>query len=124
MQRTLLRSAAVLLALLTAARLIQMGSEDPRPMSVLFFARAFAIGALLHAGLFFAPEARRVWHQLALGLSMLPSVLVLLRIAADSLIRRARGSPLEPFTTIATVLGLIAYAMAVWWLARRPIARA
>ena len=124
MQRTLLRSAAVVLALVTAARLIQMGSEDPRPMSVLVFARALVIGALLHAGLFFASEARRLWHQVAVGLSMLPSVLVLLSITGDSLTRLARGSPIEPFTIVATVLGLIAYAMAVWWLARRPVVRA
>jgi len=118
----LLRSAAILLALATAARLIQMGSDDPRPMSVLFFARAFVIGALLHAGLFFAPEARRVWQLVAVGLSMLPSVLVLLSIAGDSLTRLTRGSPLEPFTTAATVFGLLAYGLALWWLARRPVA--
>ena len=118
----LLRSAAILLALATAARLIQMGSDDPRPMSVLFFARAFVIGALLHAGLFLVPEARRVWQQIAVGLSMLPSVLLLLSIAGDSLTRLTRRSPIEPFTTAATVFGLLAYGLAVWWLVRRPVA--
>ena len=118
----LLRSAAILLALATAARLIQMGRDDPRPMSALFFARACVIGALLHAGLFFAPEARRVWQQVAVGLSMLPSVLLLLSIAGDTIARLKGGAPLDVLTTAAMALGLIAYALAVWWLARRPVA--
>lgn len=117
----LLRSVAVLLALATAARLVQLGSDDPRPMSLLFFARALVIGALLHVGLFVAPDAQRVWPRIVVALTMLPSVVVMLSVAGDAGTRATRGSPVELLGTATALLGLIAYAVAFWSLARRPL---
>lgn len=121
MQRTLLRTVAVLLALATSARLVQLGSDDPRPMSVLFYARALVIGALLHVGLFCAPDAQRVWPRTAIALLMLPSVVVMLSVLGDAVSRATRGLPLELFATATSIIGLITYSVALWSLARRPL---
>jgi hypothetical protein len=89
-------------------------------MSALFFARALVIGALLHVGLFIAPDARRLWPRIAVALTMLPSVVVMLSVAGDAVTRTTRGLPLEPLGTVTASIGLIAYAAALWSLARRP----
>ncbi|MGQ0642676.1 MAG: hypothetical protein ACT4P6_18185 [Gemmatimonadaceae bacterium] len=117
MYRALLRSAAVVLAVATAALLIHVGREDPRPLTPLLFARALVIGALVHAGLFWAPDARRGWQQVAVAIAMLPSLLILGALVGEGATRVVRGYPIRFLPTV-NALGLVAYAAAYVSLAR------
>jgi hypothetical protein len=117
--RALLRTAAILLGVATAVLLIQLGREDPRPLSPLLFARALVIGAIFHAGLFFSPDARRASQRILAAATMLPSVLVLGGIAGEAVTRLSRGMPLKVLPVITAVLGLISYVFAYYALTRR-----
>ncbi|MGH7714256.1 MAG: hypothetical protein ACREOG_23465 [Gemmatimonadaceae bacterium] len=119
MRRALLRTSAVLLALATAAFLVQLGRGSPRPPSLLLVARALTLGALLHAGLFWSTEARRGWQRLVAAGAMLPSVLILAGMAGEAVTHVVRGYPLDYLTTVPAVVGLLAYAAAFWFLAGR-----
>jgi hypothetical protein len=50
---------------------------------------------------------------------MLPSVLILAGMAGEAVTRVTRGYPPNYLTTISAGFGLIAYAAAFWFLARR-----
>jgi hypothetical protein len=118
---TLLRAAAILLALATAVLLVQLGrAADPQPSAVLLTARALTIGALFHAGLFMVPRARTPWQRLSIAASMLPSAAIVVGLAGQTIARLARGAPAAGLATAIGVVGVLAYATAYWVIARRP----
>jgi Co/Zn/Cd efflux system component len=86
---------------------------------VLLVARALTLGALFHAGLFWSTEAHRGWQRLVAAGAMLPSVLILAGMAGEAVTRVVRGYPLNYLTTVTAACGLIVYAAALWFLARR-----
>ena len=123
MQRRLFRSAAVLLALATAALLVQLGLQGtPRLSLVVLFARALTIGAIFQAGLFWAANARG-WQLLVAVAAMLPSAFIFVALTGEAFARVARGYELNYLVAGTAVCGVIVYALAFWWLAREQLAR-
>jgi len=117
--RALGRSLAVMLAVATAVLLIQLGRQDPRPLSPLLYVRALIIGALFHAGLFWSSEARRGWQRVIVAAAMLPSVLILGGILGEAVTRVSRGVAPRVLPLATAVVGLAAYALAIAALVRR-----
>jgi len=123
MQRRLFRSAAVLLALATAALLVQLGLQGtPRLSLVVLFARALTIGAIFQAGLLWAANARG-WQLLVALAAMLPSAFIFVALTGEAFARVARGYELNYLVAGTAVCGVIVYALAFWWLARQQLAR-
>jgi len=123
MQRRLFRSAAVLLALATAALLVQLGLQGtPRLSFVVLFARALTIGAIFQAGLFWAAKARG-WQLLVALAAMLPSAFIFVALTGEALARVARGYELNYLVAGTAVCGVIVYALALWWIARKQLVR-
>ncbi len=121
MQRRLFRSAAVLLALATAALLVQLGLQGtPRLSLVVLLARALTIGAIFQAGLFWAANARG-WQRLVALAAMLPSAFIFVALTGEALARVARGYELNYLVAGTAVCGVIVYALAFWWLAREHL---
>jgi hypothetical protein len=119
--RSTLRVAAILLALLTGAQLVQLGrAAEPHPPALLLVARALTIGVVFHAGLFLVPRAVRPWHRLTIATLMLPSALIVVGLLGQIVARFARGAPLFNLSSAIGVLGVAAYALGYWKLARRP----
>jgi hypothetical protein len=123
MQRRLLRLAAVLLALATAALLVQLGLQGtPRLTMVLLLARALTIGALFQLGLFWAADARG-WQLLAALAAMLPSALIFIGLAGEALVRLTRGYAPNYLVAFTAVCGVLVYAIAFWWIVREQLIR-
>ena len=123
MQRRLLRVAAVLLALATAALLLQLGLQGtPRFSLVMLLARALTIGALFQLGLFWAADARG-WQLLVAVAAMLPSAFVFVALAGEAVSRVARGYELNSLVAATAVCGVFVYAFAFYELARVGLAR-
>jgi hypothetical protein len=113
MLRSMLRAAALVLALATAIMLVQVGrAADPQPAAVLLVARALTIGALLHAGLFLASEAKRPWYRLAVAAVMLPSALTVVALVGQAISRAVSGTTPLFLSTAIGVFGVVAYAAA------------
>lgn len=123
MQRRLLRVAAVLLALATAALLVQLGLQGtPRLTLVVLLARALTIGALFQLGLFWAAHARG-WQLLVALAAMLPSAFVFIALAGEAVSRVARGYELNYLVAATAVCGVIVYAVAFCWIVREQFVR-
>jgi len=121
MPRRLFRSAAVLLALATAALLVQLGLQGtPRLSLVVLFARALTIGAIFQAGFFWAANARG-WQLLVAFAAMLPSAFIFVALTGEALTRVARGYELNYLVAGTAVCGVIVYALAFWWLAHEHL---
>ncbi len=123
MQRRVLRTAAVLLALATAALLVQLGlNGSPRLTLVVLLARALTIGALFQVGLFWATSARG-WQLLVALAAMLPSALIFVGLAGEAVVRLTRGYAPNYLVAFTATCGVIVYAAAFWWMAREQLAR-
>jgi hypothetical protein len=123
MQRRLLRVAAVLLALATAALLVQLGLQGtPRLTFVVLLARALTIGALFQLGLFWAAHARG-WQLLVALAAMLPSALIFIGLAGEALVRLTRGYTPNTLVAFTAVCGVLVYAAAFWCIGRELFAR-
>jgi len=123
MQRRLFRSAAVLLALATAALLVELGLQGtPRLSLIVLLARALTIGAIFQAGLFWAANARG-WQRLVALAAMLPSAFIFVALAGEALARVARGYELNYLVAGTAVCGVIVYALAFWLIGREQLAR-
>jgi hypothetical protein len=116
--RTFTRSAAVVLAVATAAILLQLSRADPRPISVLVVARAVTLAGLLHTGLFWAPDAVRNWQRVAAAAAMLPSAWIMTNMLGEAATRMARGHPVELLSATVAAAGVIVYSVAYVALAR------
>ena len=123
MQRRLLRVAAVLLALATAALLVQLGLQGtPRLTLVVLLARALTIGVLFQLGLFWAADARG-WPLLLALAAMLPSAFIFIGLAGEALVRLTRGYAPNYLVAFTAVCGVLVYAFAFFELARVHLAR-
>jgi hypothetical protein len=123
MQRRLFRSAAVLLALATAALLVELGLQGtPRLSFIVLLARALTIGAIFQAGLFWAANARG-WQRLVALAAMLPSAFIFVALTGEALARVARGYELNYLVAGTAVCGVIVYALAFWLIGREQLAR-
>ena len=123
MQQQLFRVAAVLLALATAALLVQLGLHGtPRLTIVMLLARALTIGALFQLGLFWAADARG-WQLLVALAAMLPSAFIFIGLAGEALVRVTRGYAPNYFVAFTAVCGALVYAAAFWWIGREHLAR-
>ena len=123
MQRRLFRSAAVLLALATAALLVQLGLQGrPRLALVVLLARALTIGAIFQAGLFWAANARG-WQLLVALAAMLPSAFIFVGLAGEAVVRLTRGYAPNYLVAFTAVCGVLVYAAAFWWIGREQLAR-
>jgi len=117
-QRRVLRTAAVLLALATALLLVQLGLQGtPRLTLVVLLVRALTIGALFQAGLFWAASARG-WQLLAALAAMLPSALIFVGLAGEALVRLTRGYAPNYLVAFTATCGVIVYVIAFWQVGR------